>query len=77
MKNVIIGLLVVGIPIGLISNPCGGVDDKPTSGEGSDPGSAAIRTCPDYLEVGGPYREAIDPAYDESMDWDGDGVSCE
>lgn len=33
--------------------------------------------CPDYLEVAGPYRRGIDPAYDRAMDWDGDGVSCE
>jgi Excalibur calcium-binding domain len=76
MKSVIVGLLVVGVPIGLISNACSGDDDNPTSGQGSVD-NAAIRTCPDYLEVAGPYRQGIDPAYDESMDWDGDGVSCE
>jgi len=69
--------LVVGIPIGLISNACGGSTISRLAARAATLAAQPFRTCPDYLEVGGPYREAIDPAYDESMDWDGDGVSCE
>jgi hypothetical protein len=39
--------------------------------------NVVLRTCPDWLEEGGPYRLGIDPEYDPAMDWDGDGVSCE
>ena len=66
---------------------CGGDDDEPVvedppPGDIDDPapgggGGAELRTCPDYLEDFGPYREGIDPEYDPAMDWDSDGVSCE
>jgi hypothetical protein len=50
-------------------------DDEPTRST-TDP-EGELLTCPDSLEVAGPYRRGIDPAYDARMDWDGDGVSCE
>lgn len=36
-----------------------------------------LLTCPDDLDVAGPYRVGIDPDYHPRRDWDGDGVSCE
>lgn len=47
-------------------------DDDVTRGDRTE-----IKTCPDYLEVAGPYRRGIDIRYDPRMDWDDDGVSCE
>lgn len=41
------------------------------------PDSPSMQGCPDRLEVYGPYVSGVDPQYDPSMDWDGDGVSCE
>jgi hypothetical protein len=36
-----------------------------------------LKTCPDRLEVLGPFVQGLDALYDPAMDWDGDGVSCE
>jgi Excalibur calcium-binding domain len=76
----LLAVVAISIPFGLIADACGSDDDPPTTpaSGGSGGGSAAeIETCPDYLEVAGPYRVGIDPEYRASMDWDGDGVSCE
>ena len=43
----------------------------------SRPSSGSVRTCSGYLEDRGPFYEGLDAEYDRSMDWDGDGVSCE
>ena len=52
-------------------------DDQPARVRTGTGEGAELKVCPDFLEVAGPYRRGIDPEYRASMDWDGDGVSCE
>lgn len=52
-----------------------------SSGEEQDPDDQLL-ACPEAMEVlaeriGGGFVRGVDPQYDPSMDWDGDGVSCE
>jgi hypothetical protein len=52
---------------------CTGDDDN---GDQTDV-TEELNDCPDQLEAQGPFVSGVDPGYDPSMDWDGDGVSCE
>lgn len=65
-----LGVILVLLAIGFVINLVNG-DDEP------DQPAGELITCPEILEVAGPYRQGIDPEYDARMDWDGDGVSCE
>lgn len=69
---VVVGMVVIVIGVVVLKD-----DDVPTSRTPTGGDGEQLLTCPDFLEVAGPYRQGIDAEYDPRMDWDGDGVSCE